>query len=134
MNFKEFSIKIQQKYPPNKRQLDIKDFLPDWIRAIDLNGNYDYDGAFLELMRTYGYNKLPEAADVVKILREFRKEDENSAKQEFIMPPSIWAYHESHKSWYEFVQPPDGWTAAVKGLEKKGFVKFSPKKPERKTA
>lgn len=89
MNFKEFADKIVEKFPPKDEDLE-KDpnYLVDWVKAISLDGVFDYERAFYALMRCYEYKTLPNAKKVTEILRFYKLNYNYQKHPKFT---SIWA-------------------------------------------
>ena len=89
MNFKEFADKIVEKFPPDEKEIERdKNYLVDWVKAISLDGEFDYERAFYELMRSYSYKTLPSAQKVTDILKFFKIKQNYQKCPKFT---SIWA-------------------------------------------
>lgn len=129
MNLTEFVTKLFLRYPPDIKGDDtIESYTIDFTQAISTGKTYNYDNAFIELMRSYSFKTTPPAKIILEILsRNEIKEDKPRKKIEF---PSIWGYHPGHKCWYEFgVELDVGEHKTTKWLISKGFISLTNQNP-----
>lgn len=119
MNVEEFATKIFNRFPPETRGNDtFETLLVDYISALDDGKEYNYDNAFIDLMRSYSFKTTPPAKIVIEILKksEIKKPIE---KQKPLEWENILA--DINGMTYEFaLDCPFG--IARSNLEKRGFT------------
>lgn len=72
MNLEEFATKIFNRFPLDNRSEEARDsIMCDFIRAIDDGRVYDYENAFIDLLRSYSFKTTPPAKIVIECLRKF---------------------------------------------------------------
>lgn len=130
MDLIEFVNKIFNRYAPDLKGNDtIESITEDYITALDTGKKYNYDNAFIDLMRSYSFKTLP----TVKILLETLEQNkihENCKSNNYVIFESIWAFHPIHKHWYEFgVEPEIGISATIRALSKQGFTNITNQNP-----
>lgn len=119
MDLNEFVNKIFLRFPPEIRGEDtLENHMYDYTRALDTGKEYNYDNAYIELLRNYSFKTTPPAKIVLEILtkNEIKKTIEN---QKSITWENILA--DINGMTYEFaLDCPFG--IARTNLEKRGFT------------
>ena len=121
MNLIEFADKILKRYPPPAED---EEYTKDFIEAIDIGGEYDYDKAFVELMRSYSFKTTPPASILIKILKNnmvIRRENDEK-------PPVIGSIF-ADKNGYTYcfgIETAVGESATTRSLVKQGFTNLRP--------
>ena len=71
MNINEFVNKIFLRFPPDIKGNDtFESLLCDFLKALNTGKEYNYENAFIELMRNYGYKTTPSPKIVLGILSQ----------------------------------------------------------------
>lgn len=69
MNLYEFLNRIFLYYPPEINEaLTLETIYSDYTKCLDNGTNYNYDEAFLQLLRNYKYRKTPPVIDLISVL------------------------------------------------------------------
>ena len=69
MNLYEFLNRIFLYYPPETNEaLTLETIYSDYTKCLDNGTNYNYDEAFLQLLRNYKYRKTPPIIDLISVL------------------------------------------------------------------
>ena len=127
-NITEFVSKVFLRYPPDIKGNDTEeDLMLDFIQALSTGKKYDYDNAFIDLMRSFRFKSLPTAKILLETLEqnEIKTEQQKYNRLEF---PSLWAQKGGH--WYEFgVEPEAGTSVTVRALSKQGFINITNQNP-----
>lgn len=128
MNVNEFVNKVFLRYPPDIKGDDTEeDLMLDYIKALSTGKEYDFENAFIDLMRSFRFKSLPTAKILLETLEqnEIKPEKNTYKKLEF---PSLWAQKEGH--WYEFgIEPEIGVSVTTRVLSRKGFINITNQNP-----
>lgn len=129
MELTEFVNKIFNRFPPDLKGNDtIESITEDYISALDTGKDYNYDNAFIELMRSYSFKTLPTAKIILETLN--RNEILNKGRKENTKFQSLYAFSPKHNHWYEFgIEPDIGESATVRSLVKQGFTNITNQNP-----
>ena len=69
MNLYEFLNRIFLYYPPETNEaLTLETIYSDYTKALETGATYNYDEAFLQLLRNYKYRKTPPIIDILSVL------------------------------------------------------------------
>lgn len=86
MNLEEFVNKIFNRFPPDIKGDDTyESLLFDYTRALDNGKEYEYDNAYIDLIRSYSFKTTPPPKIVIEILakNEIKKPIEKKKAIEF---------------------------------------------------
>lgn len=120
MNLQEFANKILRRYPPDEQD---DEFTTDFLKALDIGGNYDYDNAFTELMRSFAFKTTPSAKLIIEILKR------NVIKEEKKPPAPVIGSIYADKDGYTYcygVESEIGEWKTTQWLLKNGFTNLRP--------
>ena len=72
MILSEFVNKIMLRFPPTLNNGDtLESYITDYINALNITGLYNFEDAFIELMRSYSFKTTPPVKIVIEILKRF---------------------------------------------------------------
>lgn len=125
MDIKEFVQKVFTRYQPEIKGNDtLESLMTDYIKALNTGKTYNYDNAFIELMRSYSYKTLPTAKILLEILSQ--NEIKSSSKEKPLVFETIIAEKNGYKYEYGIETT---YTETKLALERQGFTNIRLKFP-----
>lgn len=128
MNVNEFVNKVFLRYPPDLKGDDTEeDLMLDYIQALTTGKEYNYDNAFIDLMRSFRFKTLPTAKILLETLEQNEIKQKKQEKKD-VEILSLWT--QKNNRWYEFgVEPDVGISATTRALAKQGFINITNQNP-----
>jgi hypothetical protein len=69
VNFFDFLNRVFLYYPPETNEaLTLETIYSDYSKALETGENYNFDEAFIQLLRTYKFRKTPTISDLLGVL------------------------------------------------------------------
>lgn len=89
MNLTDFVQKIVTRFPPDLRNGDtLENCIDDYVSALSTGGVYDFEKAFVELMRCYTFKTIPTPKIILEVLKKYEtkpKTTTNPAETEILI-------------------------------------------------